>query len=206
MTDVKQGSGQAYKGVPAAERRALRRARLIEAAIEVYGQTGFRGASVKGVCEAAGLTERYFYESFPGGQALLVAAYEHVADQLSQRLAEAAATVASPGHERAAALLHAYCLALRENPSSARLFLVEISGAGADVDAAFEDSLDGLADLIEEAWGDTAGVHDSALRVGVAGGLVRILKHWVASGYARPDGEIVAAGLCLTALLAPVGR
>jgi AcrR family transcriptional regulator len=40
------------------ERRAQRRSQLIAAAIQVYGEIGYRQATVKAVCEAAGLTER----------------------------------------------------------------------------------------------------------------------------------------------------
>lgn len=48
-----------YRGVSQDERRAQRRSQLIGAAIQVYGERGYRQATVKAVCEAAGLTERY---------------------------------------------------------------------------------------------------------------------------------------------------
>jgi AcrR family transcriptional regulator len=53
-----------YAGLSADERRLARRERLIEGAIRAYGELGYRNTTVKAVCEAAGLTERYFYESF----------------------------------------------------------------------------------------------------------------------------------------------
>ena len=37
----------------------------------VYGERGYRNATVKAVCDSAGLTERYFYESFANSEALL---------------------------------------------------------------------------------------------------------------------------------------
>jgi AcrR family transcriptional regulator len=74
------------RGVPLDARRAQRREALIRAAIEVYGARGFRNATVKAVCEAAGLTERYFYESFANGEALLVAALGALTAPRSTRL------------------------------------------------------------------------------------------------------------------------
>ena len=65
---------------------AGRRARFIEAGIEVFGQQGLRGATVRGVCAAAGLTDRYFYESFPSLEALLQAVYQQLSDELAQGL------------------------------------------------------------------------------------------------------------------------
>src|SRR5262245_62037730 len=71
-----------YGGHSAEERRLARRERLIEAAIRVYGKVGYRTATVKAVCEAAELTERYFYESFASSEALLIAAFETVSYRL----------------------------------------------------------------------------------------------------------------------------
>ena len=71
-----------YGGHSTEERRLARRERLIEAAIRVYGKVGYRNATVKAVCEAAELTERYFYESFANSEALLIAAFDAVSHRL----------------------------------------------------------------------------------------------------------------------------
>jgi AcrR family transcriptional regulator len=71
-----------YGGHSTEQRRLARRERLIEAATRVYGEVGYRNATVKAVCEAAGLTERYFYESFANSEALLIAAFDTVSHRL----------------------------------------------------------------------------------------------------------------------------
>src|ERR671936_1321771 len=81
-----------YAGLSADERRLARRERLIEGAIRAYGELGYRNTTVKAVCEAAGLTERYFYESFANSEALLIAAYSHVVGHLHEEMAAAAAS------------------------------------------------------------------------------------------------------------------
>ena len=53
-----------YRGISADERRASRRARLLDAALEEVGERGMAGTTMTAVCARAGLTERYFYESF----------------------------------------------------------------------------------------------------------------------------------------------
>ena len=65
-----------------------RRERLIEGAIRAYGELGYRNTTVKAVCEAAGLTERYFYESFANSEALLVAAFDTVSRRVFDCLEE----------------------------------------------------------------------------------------------------------------------
>ncbi|WP_453947740.1 hypothetical protein [Bradyrhizobium elkanii] len=44
---------------------------------------------MKAICEAAELTERYFYESFANSEALLIAAYGHVVGHLHEEMTAA---------------------------------------------------------------------------------------------------------------------
>jgi AcrR family transcriptional regulator len=60
-----------YGGVSAGERRAARRSRLLDAARDVLATEGLTKLTVTGVCARAGLTQRYFYESFANRDALL---------------------------------------------------------------------------------------------------------------------------------------
>lgn len=83
---------RSWRGVSAEDRRAERRAQLIEAGLEVIGTQGWANTTVRGVCRQAGLTERYFYESFPDHEALLLAVYEHVLAEGVRVVLAAAAT------------------------------------------------------------------------------------------------------------------
>ena len=65
-----------YKGVAATDRIAERRAALREACLEIVGEQGATAVSAEGVCRIAGLTKRYFYESFRDRDALLLAILE----------------------------------------------------------------------------------------------------------------------------------
>ena len=84
-----------YRGSAVEERRAQRRQQLIDAAIEVYGSNGYRHSGVKQVCDAAGLTQRYFYESFGHSDELLIAAYEQAARSVRESNMAAAEAVGS---------------------------------------------------------------------------------------------------------------
>lgn len=53
-----------YSGVPREERTRLRRRRLLDAGIEVFGRQGLAQATMRDICATARLSERYFYESF----------------------------------------------------------------------------------------------------------------------------------------------
>lgn len=196
-----------YRGSSAEERRAQRREQFVRAAIRVYGERGYRNATVKAVCEAAALTERYFYESFRNSEELLVAGYRAVVHVLLKRLEQAGADAAGGPADKAAAILDAYYRALRDDPQSARLFLVEVAGVSPGVDQVLAGSLDRFGDLLARTLhGRAAAPADPLLRRGVVGGIVHIATHWVASGYGAPIGEVQGAALRLSLLLAGARR
>ncbi len=68
--------------MPAADRVVERRGLLLDAALELLGTAGLPGTTVRGVCAAARLNPRYFYESFPDLDALVVAVFDEVVDGL----------------------------------------------------------------------------------------------------------------------------
>jgi AcrR family transcriptional regulator len=71
-------TSRVYGGVSAEDRRSERRARLVEAGLELVSRDGWTGVTVRGVCGQAGLTERYFYESFADRDEFVRAVYDDV--------------------------------------------------------------------------------------------------------------------------------
>lgn len=195
-----------YGGMDAEERRTERRQRLIEAAIEVYGEVGYRSATVKAICEAAELTERYFYESFANSEALLIAAYDHVVGQLHEDMAAAAATGGDDPEARLRAALTLYFTRLKEHPRPARVFLLEISGISPTVDAVTLDASRAFSDILVPAPIDPKRSAKAAtaalLSIGMVGAVVSIARRWVSKQYPQPVEDVVAvaAGFCRVAL------
>jgi AcrR family transcriptional regulator len=60
-----------YRGISADDRRADRRARLKTACLDLIGSGGVVSVTAEAVSAQAGLTKRYFYESFADRDALL---------------------------------------------------------------------------------------------------------------------------------------
>ena len=67
-----------WSGVPIEDRQALRRDELIAAGVTLLGAESGPALTVRAVCRAAGLTERYFYESFTDRDEFVRAAYDDV--------------------------------------------------------------------------------------------------------------------------------
>ena len=106
-----------FKGISADDRRSDRRTRLVEAAFEIAG-TGR-------VCLAAGLTKRYFYESFASLAELQSAVVDHAIAVMSERVDPF--RPAGPGGPPQA-WLEAFVGALVDDVCLARVLLTETHG------------------------------------------------------------------------------
>jgi AcrR family transcriptional regulator len=194
-----------YGGHSAEERQSARRERLIEAAIRVYGEAGYRNATVKAVCEAAGLTERYFYESFDGSEALLIAAFETVSHRLIDCLDRTRTQHTAGADERCHAVLRAYFQALKDDPAGARLFVLEIARVGPAVDEAGAALLREFGELLSRtlAPGASPGLKRGELvRAGVVGAVLEITKVWIRSGHAKSVDAVASDALKICCVLA----
>lgn len=190
-----------YRGISPEQRLATRRQQLIGAAIRVYGQQGYRQATVKAICEAAGLTERYFYESFANSEQLLIASYEAVMQQLYEQLLEAARAAPPQRADRIRAMLRRYFTALQQDPAGARVFLVEIRGVSPAVDAAFEASLLAVGQGVAQVALPRGPLPDPLLQAGVLGGIMQMALRWIAQQYAPSLDHLTETGLRLCAVL-----
>jgi len=194
-----------YGGHSADERRLARRERLIEAAIRVYGEVGYRNATVKAVCEAAELTERYFYESFASSEALLMAAFETVSHRLIDCLDRIRAEHTGSADDRCHAVLRTYFQALKDDPVGARLFVLEILRVGPAVDEVGAALLREFGELLSRTLASSAsarGKKAELLRAGVVGAVLEITKVWIRSGYAKSVDAVAADALKICRVLA----
>lgn len=72
---------------PASERRARTRARLLDAAHELFGEVGMDAASVEMICERAGFTRGAFYSNFESKEELFLALITQLADATIEQVA-----------------------------------------------------------------------------------------------------------------------
>ncbi len=193
---------RSYRGVSPEQRRAERRAKLIAAAIAVYGERGYRQATVKAVCESAGLTERYFYESFDNSEQLLIASFNAVTYAVLDEISLAARSAGRGRVARARAMLNAYFNALQRSPASARVYLVEIRGVGREVDKAFDAALRAIGNEVARHLAPSDAAPDELLQAGIVGGVMHIALRWIGDGYQPPLAAVTDAALRLGMVLA----
>ncbi|WP_299556964.1 TetR/AcrR family transcriptional regulator [uncultured Mycolicibacterium sp.] len=119
-----------YRGVDPAERVAQRRDRLLEAGLELLGgqQRDPAELTVRAICRQAGLTMRYFYESFTDKDAFVSAVFDRVVNEIAATTQ--AAVAAAPRREQTRAGMANIVRAISEDPRMGRLlFSRQLSNA-----------------------------------------------------------------------------
>ena len=121
---------RAYGGVSADERIAARRAKLLDAGLELFGTRGFAATGVKDVCREAGLTDRYFYESFNDSEALFLAVFDRLTDELFRAVAEAVVESGGDAERQLRRAIGTFVGALAADPRKPRVLFAEAAAAG----------------------------------------------------------------------------
>lgn len=86
-----------YRGVSAETRRQERRLQLIESCLTVVDESGLAAITVEAIAAGAGLSKRYFYESFQDRDAILIAALDGALGSMSAELSRSLADCDSVG-------------------------------------------------------------------------------------------------------------
>ena len=186
-----------YAGVTADERRARRRAALIEAGVELLGTRGFTDTTVTAVCAASGVTERYFYENFAGRDALLAAVYEHLLVITQRAVIEAVLAAPGSADAKARAAIGAFVDLVVADPRLARIGFVE-SLAHPTLRALRQTSLLSFSELVvaqaADLYGPALAEQTEQVRLAallLTGGLFETLVHWLDGHLALTRDEVV---------------
>jgi len=103
--------------------------RLLEAMTEAVARKGYAEASVADAIDIAGVSRKTFYEQFRDKEHCFLAAFEALGDNLLDIIVVEGALY-PPGPARRHAQLARFLVGLAKDPLGARVFLVDVLGAG----------------------------------------------------------------------------
>ena len=176
-------AARSYGGRSAQERVEDRRERLVEAAITVLAAQGER-ATMTAICHEAGLTERYFYESFANRDAALVAALDRVTEEISSDAVRVLAEASGTAEERVHAMTRTFAEWAADRPERALVAVVHANATDA-LRARRHELIRSVGDIAaREAatlYGDRAWPPERARIQGLAfiGGLAELVVGWL---------------------------
>lgn len=209
-TETPPAKGRRYRGVSEDVRQAERRQRFIAAGLTTFGTRGYHNATVRSICAEAGLTERYFYESFQNSEDLLCVVYEHVTQRIRERILAALLDVPGDPVAISRVALGAFLDGIREDPRMARLLFVEVLGVSERVDTLYRLSTEQFIQLLIrlsqpmlDARGVPSPLQADLMAAGLIGAIVMTVSRWSLMGYQEPVAVMVAN---LHAMFVAMGR
>ncbi|WP_435742251.1 TetR/AcrR family transcriptional regulator [Nocardioides sp. SYSU DS0663] len=191
-----------YRGVSAADRAAERRARLLEATLAVWSDPSDARPTMTRVCAEAGLTERYFYESFRSLDDALTAVMEAVATEVEEVSQAAADAAGDDPAARVQASVRAFVDLIADDPRKGRVAIVE-AGAMPALRARRTQLLRHFAHRAAEegrelygldGWGPREGELAGLLFIG---GMAELVTAWLDGTLEATPEELVEAATAM---------
>ncbi len=185
-----------YGGVSAQDRRSKRREQLLDAGLELLGTAGWQGTTMTAVCAHAGLTERYFYESFADREELLVAVFDRITAEAAEAVLRAIQASPREARARSRAAIGAFVELMTDDPRKGRIAFVEALGSEALMRRRFE-TIQTFAALLGEQGREfygmpTGGGHLVELTSFLlVGGLAEALMAWLSGGLKTSREQLI---------------
>ncbi len=181
-----------WAGVALTDRRAERRALLVDAAYLLFGAGGEAALTVRSVCRQSELNTRYFYESFADVGELLGAVFDKVALELGA-FVDAALVDADSVTDRTRAGIAAVLGFSSADPRRGRVLFTDARANPVLTSrrAALQDQL--LAAVLAEGSRLHPGSDPVATRIGAAmytGAMAELAQQWL-SGALGEDLDVV---------------
>jgi AcrR family transcriptional regulator len=161
---VEPAEGRMYGGLTVAERKAVRRQRLLDAGLELFAK-GYSQATIEGICACAGVTARHFYEEFGSREELLKAVFDRSVDTTILEIVEKVdgSTVRSDDlagliRQGMTAFVHAFL----DDPRRARVVCIESVGVSIELEEHRRELIHRFSALLQSEsarLGDGGAVH-----------------------------------------------
>jgi AcrR family transcriptional regulator len=167
--------------------------------VDLFGTIGYRAATIEHICARAGLSKRYFYESFPDSEALLLACYERCCNEFHDAMVIAVTEAPETIEAQLRAVLCGYFSAIDADQRGARITLLEVLGVSTAVDTAYSAQFQRFASSVEALAGDafsTSRLPKPQLDVvaqGIFGAITQIATKWLLDHRRRPRAQLIDA-------------
>ncbi|WP_210649122.1 TetR/AcrR family transcriptional regulator [Nocardioides sp. SYSU D00065] len=210
-------TGRTYGGESATDRLARRRRQLLAAGLELFGTAGYQSTTVRQICRAARVSDRYFYEQFDSTEDLLLAVYGECTARLEEAALAALGDRQGPVGELARHGLDAFLTVVESDPRLARVVWFEVLGVSPRVESTYLARMQSFGHLmlgvVAERAGDQALTQQARelLASACAGAVSQSVVTWASAGF-TPARAVVVDALAqflsgaAAALLEPTGR
>ena len=205
--------GRPYGGQSPDARRAERRRRILDAALQCYGTAGYPATTIAELCRTASVAPVKFYEEFTGKEELLYVLSTEIMTEAVTLQLDAVSHAPRTLHDRALQGVLAFCHNLLDDPRRARIVLVEGVGVSREGEMLRRQTMrdfatmlqDLLIEFVQFTGGEVPETNRGTRMISLAmvGGIQEALVEWLHEEERQPIDELAEV---LAEMLVAVGR
>jgi AcrR family transcriptional regulator len=160
---------------------ASQRGRMLDAICRAVAENGYAETTVADVIQRAGVSRETFYEHFAGKEDCFLSAYDLASVTLQEAIADAVTSGDDDPLDQYDRAMAAYLETMSRERAYARLFLIDVYGAGPDALSRRSRVFQSFVDMVAEMFGARSAA-DRALCEALVGAVSSLVTMRVAVG------------------------
>jgi AcrR family transcriptional regulator len=125
--------------------------RIMDAVAELTAEQGYEATKISDIVKRAGVARKTLYDNFEGKEEVFLAAFDAARDEVMRRVEEGSADADGDWQERVEGGLAAFLGYVAEQPTLARMCMIEALSATPETTKRYEDTLEAFVALTRRA-------------------------------------------------------
>lgn len=164
--------------------------RIMDALAELTAEQGYEATKISDIVRRAGVARKTLYDNFEGKEEVFLAAFDAARDELLRRVKEGGADADGDWQKRIEGGLAAFLGFVAEQPSVARMCMIEALSATPATTKRYDDALDTFVELTRKTLPRDERVSD-AIAESLVGGVAHIVYQQIRRGEAARAEDLL---------------
>jgi AcrR family transcriptional regulator len=164
--------------------------RIMDALAELTAEQGYEATKISDIVKRAGVARKTLYDNFEGKEEVFLAAFDAARDEVLRRVEEAGADRDEDWQDRVEAGLAAFLGFVAEQPTLARMCMIEALSATPATTKRYEDSLETFVELTKQTLPRDERLPDTIAET-LTGGVAWIVYQQIRRGEAERAEDLL---------------
>lgn len=164
--------------------------RIMDALAELTAEQGYEATKISDIVKRAGVARKTLYDNFEGKEEVFLAAFDSACDEVLRRVREGGVDDDGDWQDRIEGGLAAFLGFVAEQPTVARMCMIEALSATPATTKRYEDALDAFVELTRKALPDDDRLPDTIAET-LVGGVAWIVYQQIRRGEAERAEDLL---------------
>ncbi|HSS05024.1 MAG TPA: TetR/AcrR family transcriptional regulator [Solirubrobacterales bacterium] len=164
--------------------------RIMDALAELTAEQGYEATKISDIVKRAGVARKTLYDNFEGKEEVFLAAFDGARDEVLRRVEEGSTNPDGDWQDRVEGGLAAFLGYVAEQPTLARMCMIEALSATPATTRRYEDALESFVELARQALPRDARLPDTIAET-LVGGVAWIVYQQIRRGEAARAEDLL---------------